>query len=117
MLFDWIQQRNEFLKQTLAYSEVTFDVKSLSADTILLEVMVEGNSAALFDVDGLGGNVFKRAQNGAKQIILGKNIIHPGLAEKPVTWETGRQVYDYQLEAGSKKYLFEIKTDYDAAQL
>ena len=117
MLFDWIQQRNEFLKQTLAYSEVTFDLKSLSEDTILLEVMVEGNSAALFDVDVLGGNVSKRTQNGAKQIILGKNILHPGLAEKPVTWETGRQVYDYQLEAGSKKYLFEIKTDYDVAQL
>ena len=40
--------------QALAYSKVTFDVKSLSADTILLEVMVEGNSAALFDVVDLG---------------------------------------------------------------
>lgn len=117
VLFDWIQARNEFLLQALAYSEITFDVKSLSADTILLEVMVEGNSATLFDVDGLGGNVFKRTQNGAKEVILGKNILHPGLAEKPVTWETGRQVYDYQLEAGSKKYLFEIDTGYDIARL
>ena len=75
-------------KQTLAYSEVTFDLKSLSEDTILLEVMVEGQFGALFDVDVLGGNVSKRTQNGAKQIILGKNILHPGLAEKPVTWET-----------------------------
>ena len=32
--------------QALAYSEVTFNLKSLSADTILLQVMVEGNSAA-----------------------------------------------------------------------
>ena len=117
VLFDWIQRRNEFLMQALAYSEVTFNLKSLSADTILLQVMVEGNSAAYFDVDSLGGNVFERAQNGAKQVILGKNILHPGLAEQPVTWETGRQIYDYQLEAGSKKYLFEIKTDYDVAHL
>ena len=63
-----------------------------------------------------GGNVFERAQNGAKQIILGKTSTS-WISRKPVTWETGRQVYDYQLEAGSKKYLFEIKTDYDVAHL
>jgi len=113
VIFDWIQQRNEFLIQELAYSKVTFDVKNPSTDTTLLEVLVEGNSAALFDAYGFGESVFKRAENGAKEVVFGKNILHPGLAEKPITWETGRQVYDYQLEAGSKKYLFEIEPGYD----
>ena len=113
VIFDWVRRRNEFLMQELAYSKVTFDVKNPSTDTTLLEVLVEGNSAALFDADGFSGSVFKRAENGAKEVIFGKNMLHPGLAEKPVTWEIGRQVYDYQLEAGSKKYLFEIEPGYD----
>ena len=39
------------------------------------------------------------------------------MAEKPVTWEVGRQVYDYQLGADSKKYLFEIDSSYNIDHL
>ena len=116
VLFDWIQRRNEFLMQALAYSKVTFDVKSLSADTILLEVMVEGNSAALFDVDVLGGNVSKGSKWSKANYFRQKHFTS-WISGKTCNLETGRQVYDYQLEAGSKKYLFEIKTDYDVAHL
>ena len=113
VIFDWIQRRNEFLMQELANSKVTYDIKNLSMDTTLIEVMVEGNSAVLFDVDGFGESVFTRASNGVKEAIVGQNMLHPGLAEKPVTWESGKQVYDYQLGAGFKRYLFEIKPSYN----
>ena len=117
VLFDWIKRRNEFLMQELANSKITYDIKNLSTDTILIEVMVEGNSAVLFDVDGFDESVFARAANGVKEAIVGQNMLHPGLAEKPVTWERGRPVYDYQLGAGSKKYLFEIEPSYNINRL
>ena len=117
VLFDWIQRRNEFLMQELANSKITYDIKNLSTDTILIEVMVEGNSAVLFDVDGFDETVFARAANGVKEAIVGQNMLHPGLAEKPVTWESGRPVYDYQLGAGSKKYLFEVEPSYNINRL
>jgi len=103
--------------QELANSKITYDIKNLSTDTILIEVMVEGNSAVLFDVDGFDETVFARAANGVKEAIVGQNMLHPGLAEKPVTWESGRPVYDYQLGAGSKKYLFEVEPSYNINRL
>jgi len=117
VIFDWIQRRNEFLMQELANSSVTYEIKNISTNTTLIEVIVEGNSSVLFNANGLGKNVFTRNANSVKEIIFGQNILHPGLAEKPVTWEVGRQVYDYQLGADSKKYLFEIESSYNIDHL
>ncbi len=110
VIFDWIQRRNEFLMQELANTNVSYAIKNISTNNTLIEVTVEGNSSVLFDTNGLGKNVFTKNVNGLKEVTVGQNMLHPGLGEKPVTWEVGRQVYDYQLGADSKKYLFEIES-------
>ena len=48
VIFDWIQRRNEFLMQELANSSVKYEIKNISTNTTLLEVIVEGNSSDLF---------------------------------------------------------------------
>ena len=77
VVFDWIQRRNEFLMKELANSSVTYEIKNISTDTTLLEVIVEGNSSVLFNPNGLGKNVFTRNANSEKEIIFGQNILHP----------------------------------------
>jgi len=110
VIFDWIQQRNMFLLEELSNSKVSFDLRSVPSGAKVLDVMIEGNSAVIFDVDDLGLETSVRARNAGNDEVTGQNILHAGLAEKDVTWEPGRKVYDYQLGADSRQYSFEIQS-------
>ncbi|MDA7766407.1 CotH kinase family protein [Alphaproteobacteria bacterium] len=110
VVFDWIQQRNKFLLDELLNSKVTFDLRSMPSGATVLDVMVEGNSAVIFDVSVLGVKTSVRSRNAGNDELTGRNILHAGLAEKEVTWEPGRKIYEYQLGAGSRQYSFEIQT-------
>ena len=92
VIFDWIQRRNEFLMQELANSSVTYEIKNISTNTTLLEVIVEGNSSVFFNANGLGKNVFTRNANSEKEIILVKKYLTPRIGRETSnlgSWKTG----------------------------
>ena len=111
VIFDWVRKRNQFLLQELSTSTVSFDLRKRPSGSTILDILVEGNSAVVFDVNDLGEGVHVKTLHSPNERIVGQRILHGGLAKKNVTWEPGKPVYNYQLGAGSKKYAFEIESD------
>lgn len=85
-MFDWVAQRNEFLRTELSKTSVRVLIKPREAgNKVDVEVLVDGNSAASLDTRDFAGTVLADANldGTAERPVEKALLLHPGLYADP----------------------------------
>jgi hypothetical protein len=108
VLFDWIEDRNAFLKKELNKVTVEVDyLKGLDFDKLL--VRVKGNSAVVLDSSVIGGETTPLAPDGSQLVPTNLYVLHPGIKHSDVPWDDRKEIYNYDISAGVQLYEFELR--------